>query len=649
MPTSTAAQDGEIPSITEEASQKHTIRPFMRANFDLTSYQPLDDGDVTRVQSLIELIDFNHAHNASHTFCIQAKSDGGLSPITHAEFKVTVSRCAIWAHDTLSGTVVPNDITTADKAPVALLMESDVGLVIHEFALISNGTPPLVLSPRLPLVAMEGLLKTVSAKTIIVSRRFSVGLKSVLDGLVSKGISVIVGKPYEDFLQPGVDEGNLPPFPKPKTLDDTILLFHSSGSTGLPKPIPLTHRMLLSAVNCHEFHTEAQAQGLNLTTLPMFHGFGLVAPGLSMSVGKTALFPASDGIPNAHSILELIRKTKARSMMTVPFLLDDICNLPDEEGIKALAHMDVVGTGGAALSAGVGYRLAAGGVKLLNFYGVTETGPLSLTFVPTADYDWRFFRLRNDIEFKIAELEPRGNERRFRLTVFTPGKKEGFEIADQLIRNEKHPETDFAVVGRDDDIIVLATGEKTDPLILENMLNGAPMVKSAVAFGDSRFNLGVIVESQHELNTPEAASAFRDFVWSVVEAAGQKMDSSARVPSADAIIIVPTSMTVPRTDKGSIARKEAHALLTKEIDQVYKKLLLAATDATGLLDLDNVEESLSALVRQHIVFRTATPDWNTETNLFEMGIDSLEIQQLRRIIVVAASKTPGLDGVELPN
>ncbi|KAK8137271.1 hypothetical protein PG984_005211 [Apiospora sp. TS-2023a] len=649
MPTSTAAaQGGDMLLTTGEASsQEPTIKPFVRAKFDLTSDQPLKDRDATRVQSLIELIDFNHDHNASHTFCIQAKSDGALSPVTHAEFKAAVSRCATWAHNIFSNTVASDDNAGAGEAPVALLMESDVGLVIHEFALISNGTPPLVLSPRLPLVAMEGLLKTVSARTIIVSRRFSMGLKSVLDGLASKGISVTVSKPYEEFCQSGLIDSNFPSLPKPKTLDDTILLLHSSGSTGLPKPIPLTHRMLLSAVNCHEFHTESQAQGINLTTLPMFHGFGLVAPGLSMSVGKTTLFPASDGIPNAQSILELIRKTNVKSMMTVPFLLDDICNLPDQEGIKALAHMDFVGTGGAALSAGVGDRLAAGDVKLLNFYGVTETGPLSLTFVPSKDYDWRFFRLRSDIEFKIAELEPRDGERRFRLTVFTPGQKEGFEIADQLIRNEKHPETDFAAVGRDDDIIVLATGEKADPLILESMLTDAPIVKSAVAFGDNRFNLGVIVEPQQKLKTPDEESAFQNSVWDIVQAAGKKMDSSARVPSADAIIIVPASMTVPRTDKGSIARKEAHTLFAKEIDQVYKKLLQAATDATGPLDLENLEENLSALVRQHVVFRSMASDWNAESNLFEMGIDSLQIQQLRRIIIAAASKTPDLGGVDL--
>lgn len=617
------------------------MKAFVRAEFDVESPAPrtADQSD-SRVQSLTELIDFNSLHNASHPFCVQTKSDGSLHAVTHAAFKTAVSRCADWARDEVAASVAGE--------PVALLMESDVGLVVHEFALISIQTPPLVLSPRLPPVAIEALLKKVGAKTIVASRRFSIGLKAVLDGLAAKGIKVVVAKPYDEFASVEPSASALPPLGRPQALDEAILLLHSSGSTGLPKPIPLTHRMLLTAAGCYEWASEEQAQGLNLTTLPMFHGFGLVAPALSMSSGKTTLFPASDGIPNAQGLVELIQRAGVRSMMTVPSLLDDMCNLPDGEGIRALAPLDFVATGGAALGAGVGDRLAAAGVRLLNMYGVTETGPLSLTFVPSDDYDWRFFRLRKDMDCRVAELAPRAGERRFRLTVYAPGQTEGFEIADQLVRNERHPETDFAAVGRDDDILVLATGEKADPLVLEAMLGEAPFVRAAVAFGDHRFHLGVLVEPPPALVPADDAAleALRASVWDVVQAAGARMDSAARVPSADAIVIVPAGMHIPRTDKGSIARREAYALFAREIDQVYEKLLQAATEAVEPLDLDNLEDSLAALVRQHVVTPTPVSKLDVQNSLFDMGIDSLQIQQLRRIMIAAASKTPGLSGVD---
>ncbi|KXX82807.1 L-aminoadipate-semialdehyde dehydrogenase large subunit [Madurella mycetomatis] len=620
------------------------VRPFIRPTTNYASPQKLEGF----LHSLPELVDFNAANNAAHPFCIQAKPTPPFDTITHGEFKVAVSRCAAWLKENLplGPALMPTSLTK--MAPVALLMESDFGLVVHEFALMSLGVPPLVLSPRLPPVAIGALLQQTGATSFIVSQRLSEPAKPALGALAAKGIATRVANPYESFYEKGADAAAVPLFEPPEDVDDVILLLHSSGTTGLPKPIPLTHRQLLFAVNCHKFDTEEQAQGLNLSTLPLFHGFGLVAPGLSMSAGKTALYPVSDGIPSALSIVKLIKETNPKSMMTVPFLLDDMVNLPDDEGIKVLAHMDFVGTGGAALGAGVGDRLAAGGVKLLNFYGTTETGPLSLTFAPSdTNYDWKYFRLRTDVKYKVDELDVTSDDgsKRYRLTVWAhpAGRTEGFEIPDQLIRNEQYPETDFAAVGRADDIIVLATGEKANPLILETMLSEAPLIKSAIAFGENQFHLGVIIEPLEPLSAEQEA-VFREKVWPIANAAGQKMDAFARVPSPDAIIFVPNGVVIPRTDKGSIARKETYALLDKEIKAVYEKLQQAATDATGPLDMDNLEENLKELFHKTLSLRIPEPlpEWTIDDNLFDLGVDSLQALQLRRVLIAAASKTEGL-------
>lgn len=410
----------------------------------------------------------------------------------------------------------------------------------------------------------------------------------------------------------------------------------------MPKPIPITHRQLLFSVNCHGFDTDEEAQGSNVSSLPMFHGFGLVSPGLSMSVGKTTVYPASDAIPNAESLIELVKKTKAKSLMTVPFLLDDIVD--NEEAIKVLAGLDFVGTGGAALGAGVGDRLTQGGVKLLNFYGTTETGPLSNTFVPKDNYNWRYFRLRTDVQKKIEELDRKEGERRFRLTVFPYGGTEGFKIADQLIRNEEYPETDFAAVGRDDDIIVLATGEKADPLILETMLGDAPAVKSAIAFGENRFNLGVVVEPAHSVDVGEE-EAFKESIWPIIIAANQKMEAHSRVSSPDAIVVVSAGVVIPRTDKGSIPRREVYSLFEKEINEVYKILSGAAVDTTiEALNPENLEHDLKALVEKHTKLQGIT---SVEDSLFDLGLDSLQGLQLRRVLITAVSKTPAFNGVNV--
>lgn len=479
-------------------------------------------------------------------------------------------------------------------------------------------------------------MKTTQAAGVVVSKRVSE------HPAFSKAKAVMqfhVGRPYSDLYtnDDSAPVDSLTVYPE--DVDREILLMHSSGTTGLPKPIALTHRQLVFAVSHGAFDTEEEAQGVNISTLPLFHGFGLLAPGLSMSIGKTVCFPSPDRFANAQHIVQLIESSNAAGMMTVPFLLEDIVSLPNGEGTTALAKLDFVATGGSALSAGTGKALTTSGVKLLNLYGTTETGPLTKTFAPKDNYDWKYFRLRTDMHFEISELEPYNGERRFRLTVFPFGASKPFEIADQLIRNEEFPETDFAAVGRDDDVIVLATGEKVNPLLLETGLTQSGLVKSAIVFGADRFEIGVIFEPLQPISEESEKEELKNKIWPSIVQANERMDSTARIYSPSSIIVVPPGVVIPRTDKGSIARKEVYQLLEKEIGQVYENADQSAIPATPL-DYENLEKSLKELIQTRLNLQVKDDNWSVETNLFDLGLDSLQGTILRRMLLSAASRTP---------
>lgn len=49
------------------------------------------------------------------------------------------------------------------------------------------------------------------------------------------------------------------------------LILHSSGTTGLPKPISLAHRYLLGYAACHRLQPDQCHNRLNISTLPMYH------------------------------------------------------------------------------------------------------------------------------------------------------------------------------------------------------------------------------------------------------------------------------------------------------------------------------------------------------------------------------------------
>lgn len=72
-------------------------------------------------------------------------------------------------------------------------------------------------------------------------------------------------------------------------------------------------------------------------------------------------------------------------------------------------------------------------------------------------------------------------------------------------------------VGRKDDVIVLASGEKTVPAPMESIITSSPMIQGAVMFGRQRSQVGILVEPRPEcrLDTrnDQAVQEFRDKVW----------------------------------------------------------------------------------------------------------------------------------------
>ena len=127
---------------------------------------------------------------------------------------------------------------------------------------------------------------------------------------------------------------------------------------------------------------------------------------------------------------------------------------------------------------------------------------------------------------------------------------------------------DFNVVSRMDSVIVLATGEKVQPMILELMLSEYSLVSLAVAFGDGRFQLGVILQPSHAASI-DSVDEFKASIWPTVLEANELMDAHARIASIDAIIVVPCSVTLPRSDKGSLLRRKLYSMLNEEIEQAY--------------------------------------------------------------------------------
>ncbi|KAL3444530.1 hypothetical protein BJX65DRAFT_319885 [Aspergillus insuetus] len=611
------------------------VRPFRRPEIKL--YPAAHETGYIR--TLPEVVEFNAKENPDHVFCLQAKKSSGSSvptliPVTNVQLRDAIAQCASWLQCSIQIQLptVSGDGTVTKGAPIALLLESDVGLWIHQMALLGLGVPVLLISARLSATAVASLLERTAACAILASRRLkSTARKAAND------IPVHLPLPLEALLSQPPQPNTTPTICHPQHYidesDRNVVILHSSGTTGLPKPIYVSHRHLLSYVNNHWLHDETQAQGINVSTLPLYHGFGYVAPTLAMGVGKTVCFPPASIVPSAGSTLDLLMVSKASSFMTVPSILEDI-SLMGDDNIQTLKGLDFVAFGGGILKPSVGTHLAASGVRLLNHYGTTETGPLAPIFVPDDTYDWRFFRLRDDMRLQLEEIVPNGDERRFKLTTYPFGLGAPFEIQDQLICSPVHPKTDFNAVGRNDDTIVLATGEKVQPQLLEAALCENPLVKAAVVFGENQFEIGVLVQPARESGRENEAEEFKRTIWPIIENVRGKMDEHARIQSPEAVVVVPSTATLARTDKGTLARKDVYKTFEAEIALVYEKLESAGP--VQLLQWNTLEQDLKMLISGCVAGKD---DWASEDDFFERGMNSLQAIRARRALVIAVTRS----------
>ena len=141
-------------------------QPFHQATISLH----LEDPDEREIRTIPQLIDFNARHNPDHVFCVQARKQQSSISVSHLHLKQAILQCSDWLTSTVKEVKLPyegGDGGLCRGSPVALAMDSDVGLLLHLLSLLSLGVPVLLLSARLSPSSMKHLILETSAQSII--------------------------------------------------------------------------------------------------------------------------------------------------------------------------------------------------------------------------------------------------------------------------------------------------------------------------------------------------------------------------------------------------------------------------------------------------------------------------------------------------
>ena len=155
--------------------------------------------------------------------------------------------------------------------------------------------------------------------------------------------------------------------------DDLAVILYTSGTTGVPKGVALSHDNLESNARAAASLNELGREDWAVAVLPLSHSYGLTVMNAGHILGsRVALLRWF----NPEAVLQTIQEFRAVSMSAVPTMLIYLLNYPEADRFDTRS-MRVWGSGAAPLPVEIvePFERKFGG-RILEGYGLTEASPV---------------------------------------------------------------------------------------------------------------------------------------------------------------------------------------------------------------------------------------------------------------------------------
>lgn len=377
-----------------------------------------------------------------------------------------------------------------------------------------------------------------------------------------------------DSSEPGLFDDTLESI----SLDDRALLLYTSGTTGDPKGVPLTHRNV--GVNGRDWYEvmgeHAQPGGIDPLWLPMSHifGFGELCVGNALAYTTYLCDPTT--------VLARLPEIRPSVLMSVPAywekLATDAQQVPAAEQGERLRRI----TGGRlrfCLSGGAGLKRAIKefflehGILIVEGYGLTECSP-TLTLNRPNDFDFATVgRSLPSVELRLAndgEILARG-ENVFAGYHRDPAATATVFDADGWFHTGDVGEMDgrgfLRIVDRKKEILVTANGKNIPPSNIELRFRDDSLIEQLVVYGDGRKYLVAGVWLR-----PLAAAHVHDPVAEVARRIEVVNATLARHEMIKRFLIIESPLTVEAdllTASLKLRRKQIYARFGSQLDALY--------------------------------------------------------------------------------
>jgi acyl-[acyl-carrier-protein]-phospholipid O-acyltransferase / long-chain-fatty-acid--[acyl-carrier-protein] ligase len=270
---------------------------------------------------------------------------------------------------------------------IGLLLPASVGGALANIAVVFAGKVVVNLNFTAGRDAMDAAIERCAIQTILTSRGF----------LKKAGLAEMPGMVFlEDLLDQtsGFSKAamlaiaRLVPAPVLERLflagrepDRLAAIIFSSGSTGVPKGVMLSHRNVLSNIDAATELFHLTPQDVVLGVLPFFHSFGFtVTLWLPLVVGFGAAYHPNP--TDAKTIGELAARYRATLLISTPTFCSAYVRKIQPEQFSKL-RLAIVGAERLREPVAAAFREKFG-IELTEGYGCTEMAPVVAVNVPEA-------------------------------------------------------------------------------------------------------------------------------------------------------------------------------------------------------------------------------------------------------------------------
>jgi long-chain acyl-CoA synthetase len=350
--------------------------------------------------------------------------------------------------------------------------------------------------------------------------------------------------------------------------DELACLLYTSGTSGRPKGVMLTHRNLSSNVAQVFEHVHLHDDDVLLGVLPQFHSFGLTVLTLLPLTGGLKVVYSARFVP--QHILRLFREHRPTLFIAIPSMYNALLSVKKAEA-EDFASLRFAVSGGEPLPEDTLDRFFERfGIHICEGYGLTETSPVTNWCRPE---EWR----KRSVGTPLPRVEqaildpatgrhlPRGAEGE--VIIRGPNRMAGYyNLPEETAKaidpdgwfhtgdmGRFSPDGHLSITGRIKEMLIVG-GENVFPREIEEVINRHPSVKDSAVVGLADPMRGEVPIAFVELQEPEQGGAAFDARAVLTlcrdNLAGYKVPKEIRTVDA-----------LPRNATGKILRRELHKLL----------------------------------------------------------------------------------------